>query len=305
MDFGFDFDAILQIFLPPKMSNLTEKDINARISEITVAIEKKESDIKECEAKIEKKEVEIEEMRAGIERKEVAIDAKDIEINRLRRQKNVKLDNATDGIDTVVDANYSLEEMQILKEAKERLIRDKEDLQVDKKGLQEDKKNLQEYKKSLQEDKNKLFRRLEEYDQLLMGGIVPGGIAEQVKRALENSETGSGVSKKSNTSRPGQSEFRDRLRKVYGQCPIYNTAAEGCDASHLVPYAYWKHYPVNLIFHNRKDGMPIIGDFVQNGIMELMMSEMEFSWIRRFIDTLTDISLPSIEKKSEQMFNLS
>lgn len=59
------------------------------------------------------------------------------------------------------------------------------------------------------------------------------------KRGLDDTETSS-LSSKSSGSRPGQSEFVQRLIERDCHCPILGTPASRCVACHIVSYYVWK-----------------------------------------------------------------
>ena len=92
------------------------------------------------------------------------------------------------------------------------------------------------------------------YDNALNGGkgtvclmtdasVLEEIIIKSVKRAIDESETGSSA-KRTNSSRKGQKSFVERLVARDGRCPLMNTPSDGSDGAHIISFDFWSRNQV-------------------------------------------------------------
>ena len=71
-----------------------------------------------------------------------------------------------------------------------------------------------------------------------------------MKRVLEEQESTSGTSKRTNPTRKGQAAFVKRLKNRDSSCPVSKTAPDGCEAAHIVPFEFWVKFRVQKCLIN-------------------------------------------------------
>jgi hypothetical protein len=74
--------------------------------------------------------------------------------------------------------------------------------------------------------------------------IIQDIISTTLKRVMDDQESNSNTSKRTNPNRTGQKAFVERLTKRDKKCPILNTPAGRCEGAHIVGWDYWNENQV-------------------------------------------------------------
>jgi hypothetical protein len=105
--------------------------------------------------------------------------------------------------------------------------------------------------------------------------VLQETLVKSVKRAIDESETGSSASKRTNASRKGQKAFVERLVARDGRCPLMNTPSDGSIGAHIISFNYWSRNQV-FFFDFRQSGTIHTNSFVVNGNTSGMTFETAF-----------------------------